>query len=162
MQTFRANLKALTDVRVLTDAAQISVGSIGAPIIAGFLVKAVQPIVKTQIDLGKPLGKVLIATGGAILATGVTAATGKSAFGKNVIYGTVAGIMSDFAKQFIVPLIPGAVPAAPPAPAATVTAPETATAPAGVTGVREDVYADAMGLGAYATVSEIQRAAEEF
>ena len=89
----------------------------------------------------------------AVLATAATALTGKAALGKNIIFGTVAGIIAGALKKQILPRIPGAQ------AVAAVTA-----APAELSGLYDDVKYDAHhsgGLGAFATAAEIQNASNE-
>lgn len=156
-QNFNANVRALFDVRVLTDAAQLTVGSLGSPILAATLAKGIGRMTGKTIALTGVIGNGLVLVSGAGIAAAATAVTGKSAIGKNIIHGTVAGVMSDIGRKLMATILPAGA-----APAATVTSPEAAAVPAGTSGVRQDVVREAM-LGAYATASEIQRASlEEF
>jgi hypothetical protein len=161
-----ANLRALVSVPVMVDAAQMTIGSVGAPVLAGTLSKLIKQVTggKLAIDISKPAGLALQGVAGAVMATSVTVVMKNSSVGKNIMLGTIGGIFGDIAKKVIVPML---TPKTATAPATTSeSTPEALPEPngAGVSGVRADVareVASLSGLNAYATGAGIIAAAAD-
>ena len=112
LAALQGNIKALYHPEVLKDAAGITVGSLGSPIVAAFMATTLSNVLKRDIPLTGPVGIAMKAVSGAVLSTGITAVTKNTRLGKNVIYGTVAGLIADLMKTQILPRIPFLAPKA--------------------------------------------------
>jgi hypothetical protein len=150
-------------VPVMVDAAQMTIGSVGAPVLAGTLSKLIKQVTggKLSIDISKPAGLALQGVAGAVMATSVTVVMKNSSVGKNIMLGTIGGIFGDIAKKVIVPML---TPKTATAPAPTTEPTPEALPEPGVSGVRADVareVASLSGLNAYATGAGIIAAAAD-
>lgn len=160
----RGGLQMIQSPALWTDVAYVTVGSVGAPIIGAMFGAAVEKMTGKAM-VGQVFSKVMTAMGGVALSVGVTAATGSKKNGQSVLYGAVAGIVSDLMKEFIIPRLPfvGAEAAAvEAAPAGTadylpVGVNDYMTVPPGP-GQMSDYLPVGAGMGAYASVDEYQDA----
>lgn len=169
-QTFKANLTALFDLKTVTHAAQMTMGSIGSPLIGAGIARGVEKIgvVKTRIELDSPAGMACTAIGGVTLAT-VAALFSRGAMVENILLGTIGGLAADPAKKFLVPqitkLIGVAVAAPAPVPAEgaaeAIAAGEESNLSGFLAGPRADVAREVRGMSDYATASSIVRAAAD-
>lgn len=146
-----ANIKKVYSMPVLMEAGQITVGSIGAPVVGSMLSKAITKATggKVAITTSGIAGYALQAVSGAALATASAMVVKKPQVGKNIILGTVGGIMADLGKKIIAPILQKAT---------------SGTTVSGMRGVRQDLDREVANLGAYATNREILNSAltEEF
>jgi hypothetical protein len=160
-QALGANLRALISVPVMIDAGQMTIGSVGSPILAASLSRMITKMTagKTVIDINKPAGLVLQGVAGAVIATATTIVMKNAKMGKNILLGTRGGLFGDIAKKQIIPRLLGAGTAV----VAPTGEPTPAVEPAleGLYGVRADVAAEVASLGAYATGVDILSAAAD-
>jgi len=168
-QTFKANLKELVNLRTVINASQMTLGSIGSPLVGSAVARGVEKtgIVKTKIELDSPAGMACTALGGVILAT-IAATFSRGKMVENIILGTVGGLAADPAKKFLVPKILSLIGGATGAPAQTaVEAVEAVAAAEGgdmsglLAGPRGDVAREVRGMSDYATASSIVRASAD-
>jgi len=173
MGKLQVNLKTLLSQAFIVDTMQVSAGSVLSPIVAASAATAIEKGSggRVSINLNTLTGKALIAASGAAMATGATMVFRGPKVAQNILYGTLGGLVADAMKQYIVPrLTKSSVPAAPAEAAATVTegtvVSEESPTMQGMSGVRADLAREVstMGMGAYATQSQVIRAtlAEEF
>jgi len=164
-QAFKANLAGIFNKRMLVDAGQMTIGSVGAPVLAASLSKLMARTTGKALPMSGIAGYGVRAVSGVVLATGAAMVSKDASLSKNVLLGTIGGIFADIAKKRVLPMIMGGSAAAAPA---AVTAPETAAA-AGVSGLRgprQDLARELAlsGINDYATGQQIIRATleEEF
>ena len=153
VSAFTSNLKSVTQPAVLMTAFQVTIGSVATPLASAYVATAIGKIVKRDIPIGGFMGigvQALTMSGLAFIAKSLK----QGQLGKNIILGGTSGIASDLAKRYIVPRVLSMI-----APAAAAVISTEAAAPTGVSGLYNDVSYDARhggGMGAYATVSEIE------
>lgn len=143
VRTLKGQVLSVFNKSMMVDAAQMTLGSVGTPVLAQVINKTFAKATGRTLPGGAVAGYGLQAVSAAVLATGAAALSRSPKLSKNILLGAVGGIFAGIAKAKIVPMLMGG-------------------GLSGLAGPRQDLSRE-LRLGAYATGAEVARAAvEEF